>query len=189
MCFFTEGLTLPNKEHSHRIPQVQCNLIQLPMRNKIRLKAGKRKYLPFANPSSAGERRASHVLLHSRDSDYLLITLPKILLPTALCNAVYKSGSNLGCTVDFSSERTLGCAMCNTHVIVSVPVNVIAFSGNIPCQKIIWGRILIFHWIQQQLKAFLDACQQIRQVHPSASHQHVAQQLPASAVAAPPSMS
>lgn len=105
MCFFT-GLLLPNKEHSHRIPQLQCNLIQLPMRNKIRLKAGKRKYLPFANPSSAGERRASHVLLHSRDSDYLLITLPKILLPTALCNAAYKSGSNLGCTVDFSSERT-----------------------------------------------------------------------------------
>lgn len=173
MCFFT-GLPLPNKEHGHRIPQVQCNLIKLPMRNKIRLKAGKIKYLPFASSSSAGEMRASHVLLHSRGSDYLLVTLPKILLPTALCNAVYKSGSNLGCTVDFSSERTLGRVMCNTHVIVSAPVNVIAFSGNIPCQKIIWGRILIFHWIQQQLNAFLDACQQIRQVYPSASHQHTA---------------
>lgn len=107
MCFFPEGLPLPNKEHGHRIPQVQRNFIQLPMTNKIRLKAGKRKYLPFANPSSSGERRASHALLHSRGSDYLLIRLPKILLPTALCNAVYKSGSNLGCTVDFSSARTL----------------------------------------------------------------------------------
>lgn len=174
MCCFTQGLPLPDKEHSHRISQVQCNLIQFPMRNKIRLKAGKRKYLPFANPSSAGERRASHVPLHSQGSDYLLITLPKILLPTALCNAVYKSGSNLGCTVDFSSDRTLGCVMCNAHVIVSAPANVIAFSGNIPCQKIIWGRILIFHWVQQQLNAFLIACQQIRQVHPSASHQHMA---------------
>lgn len=157
MCFFT-GLSLPDKEHSHRIPQVQCNLIQLPMRNKTRLEAGKRKCLPFANPSSTGERRASHVLLHSQGSDYLLIMLPKILLPTALCSAAYKSGSNLGCTVDFSSDRTLGCVMCNAHVIVSVPVNVIAFSGNIPCQKIIWGRILIFHWVQQQLNAFLDTC-------------------------------
>lgn len=157
MCFFT-GLSLPDKEHSHRIPQVQCILIQLPMRNKTRLEAGKRKCLPFANPSSTGERRASHVLLHSQGSDYLLIMLPKILLPTALCSAAYKSGSNLGCTVDFSSDRTLGCVMCNAHVIVSVPANVIAFSGNIPCQKIIWGRILIFHWIQQQLNAFLDTC-------------------------------
>lgn len=87
MCCFTQGLPLPDKEHSHRIPQVQCSLIQFPMRNKIRLKSGKRKYLPFANPSSAGERRASHVPLHSQGSDYLLITLPKILLPTALCNA------------------------------------------------------------------------------------------------------
>lgn len=170
--FFHRRIATTQQGHSHRIPQLVCNLIQLPMRNKIRLKAGKRKYLPFARYCSTGERRASHVLLHSQGSDYLVIMLPKILLPTALCNAVYTSGSNLGCTVDFSSDRALGCVMCNARVIVSVPVNVIAFSGNIPCQKIIWGRILIFHWIQQQLNAFLNTCQQIW-VHPSASHQHV----------------
>lgn len=99
---------------------------------------GKENICHWQTQAAQGERRASHVLLHSRGSDYLLITLPKILLPTALCNAVYKSGSNLGCTVDFSSDKKLGCVMCNAHVIVSVPVNVIAFSGNIPCQKIIW---------------------------------------------------
>ena len=84
MCCFTERLPLPNKEHSHRMPHVQCNLTQLPMRNKIRLKAGKKKHLPLANPSSAGERRASHGLLGSQGSDSLTMPFHEILLPTAL---------------------------------------------------------------------------------------------------------
>lgn len=84
MCCFTERLLLPNKEPSHRVPEVQCNLAQLPMRNKMRLKAGEKKHLPFANPSGAGERRISHALLGSWGSDSLTMPFPKILLPTAL---------------------------------------------------------------------------------------------------------
>lgn len=54
------------------------------MRNKIKLKAGKKKHLPFANPSSAREMRASHALLGSWGSDSLIMPFAKILLLTAL---------------------------------------------------------------------------------------------------------
>lgn len=93
----------------------------------MRLKAEKKKHLPFGNASSAGERRAHHALLGSWGSDSLSMTFPKMLLPTALCNAAYTSGSNRGCAADFSSEKILGCVMRNVHVIVSMPANVIAF--------------------------------------------------------------
>lgn len=66
---FTERLALLSKEHSHRIPHGQWNSTHLPIRNKIRLKAGKKKCLPFANSSSAEERRASPALLGSWGSD------------------------------------------------------------------------------------------------------------------------
>ena len=78
---------MPDKEHSHRIAHVQCDLTQSLMRNKTRLKAVKKKQLPFANPSSSGGRRASHALLGWRGSGSLTVPFPKILLPTAISTA------------------------------------------------------------------------------------------------------
>lgn len=128
MCCFTERLSSPDKEHSLKIPQVQCNLTQFPVSNKIRLKAGKRKHQPFANPSGTGERRASHTLLGSRGSGSLTTLFPKILLPTALSampsttveviRAAQLTSALMECLVVF---------LRNVYVVVSVPANVIAF--------------------------------------------------------------
>lgn len=88
-------------------------------------------------------------------------------LPTALCSAAYKSGSNRGCTVDFSSEKILGCVMRNVCVIVSMPANVIAFALEYTMLEIIWSRILHFSLGSAAEECFfLAAYEQIRQVLP-----------------------